>query len=298
MIAELRQNCILTIDDISVIRSKNIENAIFNILIDKFKGICYKKTYIIDIVKILKMSDFEFNQNDIANCSFNLEVLFVCKCEYFLPDEPVMDMKVLNIKQNSITLGSNNKIAILKDFNSREISELKVGDLFPVRAVKCIYEPCSNKIKMGCLLLNNESKINIVNKEQENSTFVINTKSNNFGHLMGISLYNEQSYDKNVEKEMNKSNTAEGTLISVDDLLNILIKQDKKWVVVKIKNLYSNNIKLLNETDKEISNEYIEIDDGFLCGVLSRHYVLRNTINKLSKDKIVLQKYYNMYNTI
>ncbi len=297
MIVEIRQHCILTIDDFSIIRSKNIENAIFNILVNKFKGICYKKTYIIDIVKILKMSDFEFNQNDISNCSFNLEVLFVCKCEYFLPDEPVMDMKILNIKQNSITLGSNNKIAILKDFNSREVMGLKVGDILPVRAIKCIYEPCANKIKMGCLLLTVESKVNIINEEHKNTNFAINTKNNNIGHLLGISSYNEKLYKEDVFNELSNERRAKNTLISIDELLNnFIIQNDKEWIIFKINNTYCNNIEIIKETDGNISDECVEIDDGFLCGVLSRQYVLRNTINELSKDKIVLQKYYNMYN--
>jgi hypothetical protein len=207
-----------------------------------------------------------------------------------------MDMKILNIKQNSITLGSNNKIAVLKDFNSREIVGLKAGDILPVRAIKCIYEPCSNKIKMGCLLLSAESKVNIINGEHKNSEFAINTKNNNFGHLQGISSYNEKLYKEDINKELTNQQQT-NALISIDYLLNEIINQDsKEWIIFKISNTYSNNIEIIKKTNDNISDKYIEIDDGFLCGVLSRQYVLRNTINELSKDKIVLQKYYNMYN--
>lgn len=150
MIVERRMFTTLTINDFSILRTSDISSAIFGILRSKYKSICYQKSYIHDITKVLHVSDIEFNQNDVANCSCNVNVIFTAKVENIVSDEIVTDMKVLSERQGAITLGSDNKIAIVKESIPVGYS---VGDYLPVNCVRAILEPGSNKIKLGCKLI-------------------------------------------------------------------------------------------------------------------------------------------------
>lgn len=307
MIAEKIIETTLTINDFSLIRSKNIENIVLGMLKNIYKNKCYQKCFIVDVVRILNIKDMEFNQNDISHCSFNINVLFIIVCEYFIHTEPVMDMKILNIKQTAITLGSENKIAVVKEFNIKDIEQFKVGDLLPVKAIKCIYEPCSDKIKLGCVL------INMIAYDTE-LFYNLSSNDNKFKikkiHKNGVSQikesvrqileYNEKSF--NVDDNTNNSNVNMKSFKELfeaheDDL-------NEGYICFSInlkKNKYQNRIELLREDE---GDKCKEIDQLELFSLISDQYVYRNTVNSLSslydsdyyKDKNILQSCKSIYN--
>ncbi len=298
MILEKRENCVLTISDFSVIRSKDVEDIILQILKNKFEGICFKKAFIHEVIKILKLSDFEFNQNDINNCSFNIEVLFVCKCEYFISEEPVMDMQILNMKSNSITLGSKNKIAVVKEFKQEEIKEFKVGDILPVKSLRCIFEPGSNKIKMGCVMLSNDN-YKTFSEIDKNIIYSVKPSQFNFSFLHGISKYCDDSYKEDIDNSLVKSKSKYSITyksnISFSKLLELLESDSKDIIRFSYDNVYGDNITIHKENN---SKDDVDVDSAFLFGIAANQYVLRNTINVISgleKDKSILQNYFKKY---
>lgn len=300
MLLEKRENCVLTVDDFSVIRSKNTEEVVLNILKDKFEGICYKKAFIHEVTKILKLSDFEFNQNDISNCSFNIEVLFVCRCEYFVSDEPVLDMKILSMKNNSITLGSDNKIAVVKEFKSEEVKPFSVGDILPVKSMRCIYEPGSNKIKMGCVLMSNESYSAQLDNKSTDIIYSVIPSAFQFSFLHGISSYSDKEFDSEIMKEL-KNNSIYGKELDVSfsELLQLMETESSEPVVFSYDNVYGNNIIIHKSKD---SKNVVEVDSAFVFGIVSQQYILRRTVNELDRlskstsvTKNILQSYYKKY---
>lgn len=306
MIAEKIIETTLTVNDFSLIRSKNIENIVLGMLKNIYKNKCYQKCFIVDVVRILNIKDMEFNQNDISHCSFNINVLFIIVCEYFIHAEPIMDMKILNIKQTAVTLGSDNKIAVVKEFSMKDIEQFKVGDYLPVKAIKCIYEPCSDKIKIGCVL------INMI--DYDTNTFNNSTKEDNKFkikkiHKNGVSQikesvrqileYNEKSFNLDSSGNNGEDVKSFKELFEAheDDLnegyicFSVNLKQNK----------YHNRIGLLSE---EESDKCKEIDQLELFSLIADQYVYRNTVNSLSslydsdyyKDKNILQSCKIIYN--
>jgi hypothetical protein len=306
MIAEKIIETTLTVNDFSLIRSKNIENIVLGMLKNIYKNKCYQKCFIVDVVRILNIKDMEFNQNDISHCSFNINVLFIIVCEYFIHAEPIMDMKILNIKQTAVTLGSDNKIAVVKEFSMKDVEQFKVGDYIPVKAIKCIYEPCSEKIKIGCVLINmtDYDVESFYNSTNEDNKFKIkkihkNGVSQIKESVRQILEYNEKSF--NLENGINDDNNVKSfkeLFEAHEDDLNdgyICFSVDLK------QNKYNNRIKLLSEDNIEKCKE---IDQLELFSLIADQYVYRNTVNSLSslydseyyKDKNILQSCKIIYN--
>lgn len=142
MIGHRRITATLTIEDFSILMTNDIGATLLSIIKDKYQGRCYLKCFIISVDSIVHMSDIEFNQNDISNCSCNVNIIFDCTAEIIYPGEIVKNMHILSYKPSFTTLGDANKIAIVK-----EDTKNTEGDVVCVRA---IYEPGSSKIKMGC----------------------------------------------------------------------------------------------------------------------------------------------------
>lgn len=300
MIAEKIIETTLTINDFSLIRSKNIENVVLDMLKNVYKNKCYQKCYIMDVVRILNIKDMEFNQNDISSCSFNINVLFIIVCEYFIHAEPIMDMKILNIKQTAITLGSENKIAVVKEFNNKDIGQFKVGDYLPVKAIKCIYEPCSDKIKIGCVLINNTNyDTESFNNSNNSKDSILKIKIKKI-HKNGINQikesvrqileYNEKSFEGSETNSISMKSFKELFEAHEDDL-------NEGYICFSI-NLkhsnYKNRVELLPES---YESECTEIDQLELFSLISDQYIYRTTVNSLYslynsdyyKDKNILQ---------
>ncbi len=238
----------ITIDDFQTLRSKNIDNVIFNLVKNKFENICYMKCFIIEVLRLINIGDIESNQNDVVNCSFNVNVLFEVYCEYYQTMEPILDMKILNIRQNAITLGSSNKIAVLKPANGENVGELikgfEKGDYFPVRAGRCIYEPVSDKIKIGCVSFNtplNET-INIKQSDYKISKdFVLSGDIERVLHeipvsdIVNLSKLNNSHLLQGLKDRFSKDMKSDYIIISIDQVKD----GDWKYKIVGNKNVNS-----------------------------------------------------------
>jgi hypothetical protein len=317
MIAKRILDTTLTIEDFQILRSKNIDNVIFNIIKNKFEGICYVKCYILNVLRLINIGDIESNQNDVQNCSFNVNVLFEIECEFFQTLEPILDMKILSIRNNSITLGSKNKIAVLKPGSEEKISDLtngfKEGDYYPVRAGRAIFEPVSNKIKIGCVSYHTPLYKDLLSLDVSNK-FISKYYLNN-------EIMNETTVEK-IFFEINQD-LALNTFMSVDK--EEFIKKLQPWFVEsKNSNLLEDlkNNKILNMSNKEIiivvdksnlanvtysiSRESDKNKEGIdplnydsLFQLISEVYIFYNQINNFNdenlysknKTKIILQNY-------
>lgn len=308
----------LTIDDFQILRSKNIDNVIFNIINDKFNNICYRKCFILEVLRIINIGDIESNQNDVQNCSFNVNVLFEVNCEYFQNLEPVLNMKILSIRNNSLTLGSKNKIAVMKPSVDEKVSDLikgfKEGDYYPVRSGRAIFEPVSNKIKIGCV-----SYFNNMNKE-----LMFDLKSSEF---IKKYIINNENFDikKIIETVSNFEIPDKNKILSLDkqsiiQKLQPYATPEKKGWNNLLEDLINNKIINAIEEKKEmvllldmsdLSNVRYKLDfsndkkdiakwnDTHMFMLMSDIYIFTKQIedfNKMyseDKIKIILQKYLN-----
>lgn len=210
MIGQRRITATLTIDDFSTLMSNDIESVLLSVLRSKYQKVCYLKCFIVSIDKIVHISDIEFNQNDISNCSCNVNIIFDCTAEIIYPDEIISDMKVLSAKPSVATLGSSNKIAIVKEKVST-----KVGDTLSVTCARAIYEPGSDKIKIGCSL-NTPKEQNIKGLVHISEEAVAMCK-----HVYDFNgLYFSIGKDYSI-KEVEESN--ESVLTSPEDFLRFLV---------------------------------------------------------------------------
>ncbi len=154
MLGPRRITATLTIEDFSVLMSNDIESVVLSILKNKYQGVCYSKCFIISVDKIIHVSDIEFNQNDISNCSCNVNIIFDCTVEVVYPGEIIKDLNVLSTEKSIVTLGDHNKIAIIKAKMT-----LAKGSKAEGTCLKAIYEPGSDKIKIGCRLVQPSDRI-------------------------------------------------------------------------------------------------------------------------------------------
>lgn len=213
MIGPRRLMATLTIDDFGILMSDNIESVVFGILKAKYSKVCYLKCFVISVNEIIHMSDIEFNQNDISNCSCNINVIFDCTVEILYHEEIITDMKVLSSKPNVTTFGSENKIAIVK--------EAVVGDIMCIRS---IYEPGSNKIKIGCAraehIQPNISGLVHMTDEDFNITKHVNKFSSKF---FKISKFEIEEVDENHES----------VLITADEFIHFMILKNNDKILNK-----------------------------------------------------------------
>jgi len=278
MIYERRIGATLTILDINDILSNDIDSVVLSMIKTKFEKICYMKSYIHKIIKIINVKDIECNQTDISNCSFNVDVVFAVECENVMPGEVITDMKILSIKKDSIILGCDNKIAVVKNFNSEDVKNFSVGSVMPVRNVKSIYEPRSTKIKIGCSTLKDPAftedrfkKFDTVLKFDYFNNADDYNKFRDYFYTMPERNYN--AFRPNLSKD-NKN-------LEFDDFIKMLgedfSRNDSIYFTIESKDLYGKAVKILNK--KEDDAQYISLYDLYIA--ISNQYVYRTEKNNL-----------------
>lgn len=267
----------ITIEDFQTLRSKNIDNVIFGMVKDKFENICYSKCYIIEVLRLISIGDIESNQNDVINCSFNVNVLFEIYCEFYQSLEPILDMKILNIRNNSITLGSDNKIAVLKPNTDENVENIikgfEKGDYFPVRAGRCIYEPASNKIKIGCVPFKT-SMVKDLDVKYPNYKITKNfIESGNFDKVLSEisidSVENNSNTDKNNLLRAFKDSFRKDIKNEDHIIISIDKTKDAEW-------LY----KIIND------NSYIEMNSQSLFLIVSEMYIIKKQVKDFKNREL------------
>lgn len=137
---------ILTIDNINILFSNNIESQIFNLIEQKYLNKCFLECFIIKINKIINRSLIESNQNDL-NCSFSVCIQFEATCIIYNRNEVILNMRVKENVNNSIITEGNNIVAMIK--NNKDTDFLKKGSIIPIIVGKAKFKTGSNKITIN-----------------------------------------------------------------------------------------------------------------------------------------------------
>ena len=280
MIISRNINVLLTIDDFNILMSKDITNALFELIKEKYTGICYQSTLIKEIVKIIYRSDIESNQYDL-NGSFNLSVTFEANCESYSYGEVIADMKIINITPNAITLKKDNVLALMKTKNFN--INLKKDSLYPIIVAKAGFEIGHSIIKINAIPFIALQRDPVIYKtgtlsdyEKEKLNYMLTTITNEEERKNKISskLWGQYSKMLYPYKEDNSKKIKYKSLVNLKDintLENSFILDDDKISIIDCK------IALLSESEIYLEDSTHNI----IYKLLKNYYLSLKLINDL-----------------
>lgn len=139
-------NLMLTIKDISILMTRDVNEAIMRLIKDTYEGKCYQLKLIHSVNRILYRSNIMANQFDL-NGTFNTNVIIEADCECYTYQEAVMSMTVVKVS-DIFVLRSDNAIALLRPIEGIETKE---GDKLPIKVGKAMMNIGNSLIKINAL---------------------------------------------------------------------------------------------------------------------------------------------------
>lgn len=280
MIISRNINVLLTINDFNVFMSKDITSSLFELVKEKYIGICYQGTLIKEIVKIIYRSNIESNQYDL-NGSFNVSITFEANCESYSYGEVMADMKIINITNNAITLRKDNVLALMKTKNFN--INLKKDSLYPIIVAKASFEVGHSIIKINAIPFIAMQRDPIVYKtgelsdyEKEKLNYMLITIKNEEDRKIKLSTKLWDQYSKMIYpyKDDNSNQVKYDSLINLKDinkLENTFILDDDRLPIMNCK------IALLNKSEIYLEDSTHDI----IYKLLKNYYLFLKLVNDL-----------------
>ena len=135
-------------NDIKVIYASNHDEAILNLLKDRYQNKCFKSCYILDL-KIIRRSPLISNF-DRAGGYYHFDYEMLVDGIVYDQYEVITDCKILAITSDGTTsMGS--KYAAIGINSQNTLQTYTVGKIVPVRVLHCKYELTINKISVTAI---------------------------------------------------------------------------------------------------------------------------------------------------
>lgn len=288
----------VTIRDFNIIYSADLDSNILDIIRKNYENTNYKGCYINSVNKILYRSHLENNCEDLE-ISFNVNVVFEAECLIYSMDEIILDMKVVKVTNECITLNKKNVFAIIKIKNN--ILDIQTGQLLPFIVRKAHFDIKFNKIKInGMLMVPKKTNIQIYKVgplNEYDKERLSNIIENIYSLNEDIHKYKKNKLWKtfsNIMYPYKENKHTYKKFITVHDLISNLDILENKYIYCD--NTIDSDLEIIPFSENEPEN-YIEMSSyEILYDQLKSHYlhnhVIINLITNYGDD---FDKYKNIF---
>ena len=288
---------LITINDVNIIYSINIDQILLNKLKDTFENKCYKSCFILSVDNIIKRSNLNCNNKDL-NASVNISIMFQATILQYDIYDIINNVKIITITDDKIICQTNNASILIK--SDKNLNTLKVNQIISIRVGKCSYTTGESKISITAFpfipiiendiyyilneltneqkhILQNSYIIQKINEEEDIKNNILKNKKNKWNYFCNL-LYiykNTKKLNKNI-KEIDLFNfNLKGT--NIISLLNYQNISNKKLGLL-INNNINNNQSYFGSDINPISENSLTIYNI----LLTKYYKHLKCINELS----------------
>ena len=242
---------IVTLKDVNIIYSIDIDNILLNKIKDTFEKKCYKSCYILLVNKIIRRSNLNFNNKDL-NASVNISIMFEATILKYDIYDIINNVKIITITDDKIICQSDSSSILIK--SDKNLDSFKMNQIISVRVGKCSYTTGESKISITAFPF-----IPIIEEDI---------------------FYKIKELTKNEKEELNNSY-----------IMNIINEEEniKKDILKKLKNKwnYFNNLLYPYKTNKKLNKNIKEIDI-FNFDLIGINIISLSSHQNISNQKIYL----------
>lgn len=299
MIITKNFNVLITIKNISNLINNGPRPTLLELVKKLYVNVCYQNVLIINIIDILKYSQIEFNQSDLA-CSMNTSVKFSAECIEINRGELLTEFKMINIIESNNTIMCKNEKANIIAYTIPDKHKYKIGDNILLLSHMSKYTLGGDKISVGALEFSPSNLVKIDDYKRPYKLYEITNEqkeylNSNIIPLIKIEQDKASKLDIKKSKELvypykknNKSKSIRKKLTSLD-FDNVIIQFNYE------DDIYDGDVIVLDTDIDYIDTTDSEGSANVLYWLLVKYYNYLKMINDISpvivKNKSLVDTY-------
>lgn len=126
------------------IYSSDIDAILLKLLNKKYNGMCYKRSYIKEVLQIITRSKITMSTNDFYG---SVHIMFLASVIVYSPGEIISGIKIINKTREGNVQGTNNIVAVEVKYD-KILDLYPIGATIPIKVIEAVYMLGKNMITM------------------------------------------------------------------------------------------------------------------------------------------------------